>query len=90
MLTNHAKNRAQQRSIPPIVHRWLSDFGDEIYDGNGCIKVFFSLKSKKHMEHKLGRHFVGENKKYLSAYRIESSSTGSVITCGWKTKRFKK
>ena len=90
MFTNHAQHRNQQRSIPPIIHKWLSEFGEERYDGHGCIKVFFSSRSKKNMEQEFGRRFVRENKKYLSAYRVESSSNGLCVTCGWKTKRFKK
>ena len=90
MFSHHANIRNQQRCIPPIVHMWLSEFGDEIYDRNGGIKVFFSSKSKKRMEHKFGRHFIRENSKYLTAYRVESSSDGKVITSGWINKRINK
>jgi hypothetical protein len=90
MFTSHSLHRSQQRCIPPIIHGWLSEYGDERYDGHGGIKVFFSLRSKRKMEKEFGRHFVRENQKYLDAYRVESSTTGTVITCGWKNKSFKK
>ena len=90
MITNHSQLRNQQRCIPPIIHDWLSNFGEERYDGHGGIKIFFSQKSIKRMGKEFGHNFVCENKKYFSIYRVESSSDGTVITTGWKTKRFKK
>ena len=89
MFTKHAKIRNQQRCIPPIIHDWLDQYGDEIFDGHGYIKVFFSKKSIKIMAKEFGSNFVQSNRKYLNLYRIEASSTGLVITNGWKTKRIK-
>ncbi len=86
MFSKHAHKRNQQRCIPPIVHLWLSKYGEERFDKHGGIKRYFSSKSKKMMEKELGRNFIQENKKYLKAYCIENHS-GSVITCGWITKR---
>ena len=88
MYSKHCLQRNQQRCIPPVVHYWLSEFGEEKYDGHGAIKVYFSSKSIKVMERSLGRHFVRENKKYLNAYRVEGTD-GSVITSGWREKRIK-
>ena len=45
-LSNHAAERTQQRCIPPVVQRWLDEFGEERYDGHGAIKVYFSRRSK--------------------------------------------
>ena len=89
MFSKHCQHRNQQRCIPPVVHIWLSEYGDEQHDGHGGIKIYFSSRSKKEMERCLGRHFVRENKKYLNAYRVESSSDGMVITSGWITRKFK-
>ncbi len=89
MFSHHAQHRNQQRCIPPIVHDWLSEFGIEKFDGHGGVRVYFSGESIKRMERELGRHFVRENRKYLNAYRVESSSDGTVITCGRKTKRIR-
>jgi hypothetical protein len=89
MFSNHATHRNQQRCIPPIVHDWLTRYGTEQYDGHGGCRVFFTKPSIKKMEIELGKHFVRENKKYLDVYRVESTSDGTVITCGRKSKRFK-
>jgi hypothetical protein len=89
MFSNHATHRNQQRCIPPIVHDWLTRYGTEQYDGHGGCRVFFTKLSIKKMEIELGKRFVRENKKYLDVYRVESTSDGTVITCGRKSKRFK-
>jgi len=89
MFSNHCQHRNQQRCIPPVVHKWLSEYGEKMYDGHGGIQVFFSLKSKSKMEQDFGRHFVRENKKYLKIYRVESCTDGVVITTGWRNKKFK-
>jgi hypothetical protein len=83
---SHATKRMQMRCIPPVVHSWLDQFGDEAYDGHGGVCVFFSRESVRRMERALGRHFVRQNRKYLQAYRIDSSHDSAVITTGWRTK----
>lgn len=85
--TVHSQQRDQQRCLPPVVHQWLDEFGEEAYDGHGGIKVFFSRRSIRAMERTMGRHFVRANRKYLQAYRVESSQDGGIITGGWRTRR---
>lgn len=87
-MTKHSSVRMQQRSIPKIVSEWLAEFGEEKSAGKGCMIVYFSKKSKKLMENALGKRFVQENKKYLSVYEVISSS-GAIITAGWRTRRIK-
>lgn len=86
-LTFHGHRRAQQRCIPPIVQTWLETYGTESYDGRGGIRLYFSHAGIRAMEKDLGRHFVRENRKYLHAYRVESSHDGAVITSGWRTRK---
>jgi len=90
MYTHHCRARNQQRNIPPVVHQWLSNYGQEIHDGSGAIKVYFNRKSMREMERDFGRHFIQENKKYLKVYRVESLRDGRVITAGWLTGRIKR
>jgi len=90
MYSKHCIARNQQRAIPPIVHIWLSDYGEEIHDGRGAVKVTFTKNSIRRMENDFGRHFVRENKKYLDVYRVESLTNGCVITVGRLKKRIKK
>lgn len=81
--TLHADIRMQQRGIPNIVEIWLEEFGDEIHDHHGGVKIYFSKRSVRNMEKAYGAKFVRENKKYLSVYKIESFSSGLTLTVGW-------
>lgn len=85
--SKHSKIRCQQRCIPPIVQRWLDEFGEEKFQRHGTVRVSFNRDSIKAMYRKMGRHFVQQNKKYLNAYRVEAPD-GTVITTGWKTGKF--
>lgn len=85
LISRHACSRAQQRAIPKVVDRWPDEFGEEQHDGQGGIKVYFSHRSIRTMEGALGAHFVRQNRKYLSAYRVESVRDGCTLTYGWRT-----
>lgn len=86
--TKHAQIRAQQRAIPPFVDRLLDEFGDEVHDGQGAIRVFFSHRSIRHMERAFGRRPVTLLNRYLNAYKVETTD-GVTITKGWRTGRMK-
>lgn len=85
--TKHAIKRSNERCIPPIVQSWLDDYGRRKFDGRGGCIVYFDKSAIRKMQTELGRHFVEENKKYLRAYRVESSKEGNIITCGHRYKR---
>lgn len=90
MYTKHAQCRIQQRGIPPIALELLTMFGDEYYDGHGCIKVLFSKRSIKRMESELGMRSVSKLGKLLCVYQVESVHDGRVITCAHQTKRHRR
>ena len=82
-----SKGRAQRRGIPPLIDQWLSQFGEEEYDGRGGILRFFSHASRRALEREVGRAPVRKMHDYLEAYKVESSYDGSTITVGHRTKR---
>ena len=86
-MSKHADVRARQRAIPPFVDRLLDEFGEELHDGRGCVRVFFNHSSVRRMERALGRQPVTMFKRYLHAYKVEALSDGSVVTRGWRTGR---
>ena len=86
--TKHAAIRAQQRGIPPLVDQWLEEFGEEVHDGHGCIRRYFSRRSIREMKRAFGHQPVILFKRYLHAYKIDSCADGSTITKGWRTRRF--
>ncbi|TDM05051.1 MAG: hypothetical protein C4K60_20205 [Ideonella sp. MAG2] len=81
----HASIRGQQRAIPPFVDFLLDSFGEELHDGRGGIRVFFSHKSVRQMERAFGHQPVALFKRYFGAYKVESTDNGCVITRGWRT-----
>ena len=86
METKHSTARAQQRAIPPFVDRLLDEFGEESHDGNGAIRFFFNHRSVRRMEQAFGRQPVAMFKRYLNAYKVETTD-GATITKGWRTVR---
>jgi hypothetical protein len=80
--TTHANLRAKQRGIPPLVERWLDDFGEERYDGHGGIVRFFSRRSRRMIERTCGRAVVARLSEYLDCYKVEANDDGATITMG--------
>jgi hypothetical protein len=90
MFTKHAEIRAQQRRIPPLIDSWLSDFGEEEYDGHGAVIRYFSRRSIRNLEWAFGCEPVRCLARYLNAYKVENSRNGRVITVGHRTKTIKR
>ena len=86
--SQHAKQRAQQRGIPPLIDQWLDEYGEEQYDGHGGVIRYFSHRSIRAMEQGFGRKPVRRLSEYLDVYKVESSHDGQTITVGHKFKRF--
>ncbi len=85
----HVAIRAQQRCIPPLVDQRLDEFGEERYDGNGDILLYFSRASIRAMERTFGRAPIRKLAEYLDAYKIESSHDGCILTIGHRTRRIR-
>ena len=90
METKHAKARAQQRGIPPLIGQWLDAYGDEEYDGHGGILRYFSHRSIRSMERDLGREPIRRFSDYLAAYQVVSANDGCVITVGFRNKHIRR
>jgi hypothetical protein len=88
-ITKHAKARAQQRAIPPLIESWLDEFGDEEYDGHGGVRIFFSRRSIRRLEKAVGRLPVRRLSYLLDAYKVESTRDGSTLTYARKTARMR-
>ncbi len=88
--TKHAAIRAQQRGIPPLVDYWLDEYGEEEFDGHGCVCLYFSQRSVRKMERSLGHQPVALFKRYLHAYKIECCTDGTTITKGWRIRRIQR
>lgn len=82
MKTEHAKIRAQQRGIPPLIESWLSLYGEAQHDGHGGICRYFSKNSLRKMEHDFGRVPLRRLSDFFDCYLVEASDSGATITVG--------
>ena len=81
MYTQHAKIRAQQRGIPPLIDQILDRYGQEAYDGHGCTVLYLNKMSIRNMQRDMGSRPVAKLSEWLNAYKVESSD-GNTITIG--------
>ena len=89
-MTFHARKRAQQRCIPPLINQWLSDYGATEYDGHGGVRRYFNKKSIKDLNREFGKEPVKLLSKYWNAYMVEGVDNSRVITTGYLNKRIKR
>lgn len=80
------KNGRSNEGVPPLIQEWLLQFGEEKYDGHGGIRRSFTPRSIRDMERCFGRKPVRRMSEFLSAYLVESSRDGMVITVGHRNK----
>ena len=87
MLSNHAKQRMQQRAIPPILVDLLYRYGKEQRQ-YGSTVLFFDRHSRKHVRKALD-DLIKRFDKLSDVYLVESDDEATTITVGHRLKRFK-
>ena len=87
-LTNHAKIRQQQRSIPPMVIELLIKFGACEKAGDGTSKYFLDGRSSRQLQAYAGQLFR-LLEEYLNCYAVVCPE-GRVVTVAHRTKRIKR
>lgn len=85
-LSKHAEERSAERGIPPLIIDWLERFGTHEHDKRGCCVVWFDKRSRRRIERAVGRQVVDCLQPLLDAYAVVSS-TGEIVTLGWRSKR---
>ncbi len=88
MISKHAERRLRQRGIPPLVIRWLIDFGQMRYDHQGGIVYYFDRRSRRNLGLEFGSKVVARLSDFLNAYVVSSVCDEAVITVGHRCKRF--
>lgn len=86
MSREHAKVRAQQRGIPPLVDQLLDLYGQEQHDGHGAVILYLNKASIRRMERDLGRRPVARLSEWFNAYKVQGSD-GRTVTIGHRTRR---
>lgn len=82
-LTQHARLRSRQRSIPSAVRDALIDFGVRRHAGKGAVSVFFTKKSWKKLEAYMGSEITKAFERYRNCYLIESDD-GFIVTVAYR------
>ncbi len=80
-LTEHARKRQQQRSIPTSVVDLLRDFGDETHRRAGATSYSFSKRSWRRVA-----TYLGTEAKYFERYRacyVVIADNGMIITAAY-------
>lgn len=89
MTSKHAKRRMQQRGIPPLVMRWLIEFGQLRYDHRGGIAYYFDRRSRRNLEREFGTKVVARLSGFLNAYVVLSARDETIITVGHRYRRLR-
>lgn len=85
-MTKHAKNRQQQRGIPPILIDLLLDYGTEVRaPGQGTTKCYFDKPARRRLRVYAG-HLASLFEEYLDYYIVIGDDC-SVITVAPLLKR---
>ena len=85
LMTRHARTRMQQRSIPPIVISWLSNYGEEGVAPGGATVLYFSKRSRKRMKSDMGKVIYNKVKSFLNTYLVLDKD--KILTTGRQHKR---
>lgn len=89
MITPHARTRAQQRGLPPLVMHWLDDFGREIHVAGGATIRHFDKRARRRLERFVGREPVRRMHERLDACAVYGSD-GVLITTGHRYQRIRR
>lgn len=85
--TKHAKNRCQQRAVPPVVVDWLLMFGAIEYDKHGAEIRFFNKRSRRCLAAEVGAQLVARMERLLNTYLVLNDE--QIITVGYRLKHIK-
>ena len=81
--TLHARKRAQQRCIPPLVAEWLLDYGTR-RPSRGATRVTFDKRARCALSRDCGPALIGQIGRFLSAELIVDADTDRIITVMWQ------
>jgi len=84
----HALKRQQQRNIPPVIVKWLFDFGASVRH-QGAEVLYFDHQSEKNLKRYTGKAFFNKIKEFTDSYAVVSDD-GTIITLGRKFKHYRK
>ncbi len=88
-LTQHAKQRMQQRGIPRQAIDYVLTYGRVSHDHRGGCVVWLDKRSRARIGREEGRQVVRKLDKHLNAYAVMNSD-GVVLTVGHRYRRIRR
>lgn len=85
-LTRHANQRMQQRGIPEVVLDWLLQYGESQWDHHGAKVLYFTKKSRRHIDEVVGKDATRRYNEYMDSYAVVALD-GVLLTCGHRSKK---
>jgi hypothetical protein len=80
----------QQRAIPAFVPELVLTYGTTHHDQNGAEVHYLDKRSRRRIGDELNESFVARCAHYLNCYVVTDSSTGRIITVGYRTRRMRR
>jgi hypothetical protein len=86
-ITKHARDRLQQRAIPPLIIEWLCNYGCRLEGYNGTTICFFDKESRRSLSSEVGHVVIRRLSDLMDSYLVLSGD--SIVTVGHRYKPLK-
>lgn len=77
LLSEHARKRMHQRAIKPWMVEVALNYGEEVFDGHGCVRFIVTDRTLKNTP------YESEREKLRGLCVVVDMSEGSVVTVEW-------
>ena len=88
-LTQHARQRMQQRGIPQQAIDYVLSYGRVSHDHRGACVVWLDKRSRARLGREAGRQVIRKLDKHLDAY-VVTNTDGTVVTVGHRYRRIRR
>ena len=88
-LTQHARQRMQQRGIPQQAIDYVLSYGRVSHDHRGACVMWLDKRSRARLGREAGRQVIRKLDKHLDAY-VVTDTDGTVVTVGHRYRRIRR
>ena len=88
-LTQHARQRMQQRGIPRQAIDYVLAYGRVSHDHRGACVMWLDKRSRARLGREAGRQVIRKLDKHLDAY-VVTDTDGTVVTVGHRYRRIRR
>ena len=88
-LTQHARQRMQQRGIPQQAIDYVLSYGRVSHHHHGACVVWLDKRSRARLGREAGQQVIRKLEKHLDAY-VVTDTDGTVVTVGHRYRRIRR